>query len=104
VADRAPDKVLAFNKALYSSQPVEGSPGLSDQEIAARARDSGVPQEVISRFHEMIFEPWIDQQTDIAFRSGVSGTPTVRINGVVFKGDLYTIGPLTQAVIATKGP
>jgi len=103
VADRAPDKVLAFNNALYASQPVEGSAGLSDDEIAARAVDSGVPPEVISAFHEMIFEPWIARQTDTAFKSGVSGTPTVRINGVAFKGDLYTVGPLTQAVVAAKG-
>jgi protein-disulfide isomerase len=37
------------------------------------------------------------------FDTGISSTPTVKINGEVFKGDLYTTGPLTQAVTAAKG-
>jgi protein-disulfide isomerase len=102
VADRMPDKVLEFNKALYAGQPAEGSSGLSDEEIAALAAKSRVPPEVISLFHEGIFETWIAKFTDAAFRTGISGTPTVKINGVVFKGDLYTIGPLTQAVLDAK--
>jgi protein-disulfide isomerase len=103
VADRAPDKVLSFNEALYADQPAEGSTGLSDDEIAALAVGSGVAPEVVSLFHERIFEPWVAKFTDEAFRSGVSGTPTVKVNGVVFKGDLYAVGPLTQAVMAAKG-
>ncbi|HTJ33126.1 MAG TPA: hypothetical protein VL738_07835 [Dactylosporangium sp.] len=37
------------------------------------------------------------------FETGVSSTPTVKINGVRFEGDLYTVGPLTRAVAAAKG-
>jgi len=103
VADRAPEKVLTFNRALYTEQPAEGSSGLSDDEIAALAANSGVPPDVIRLFHERIFEPWISEWTNAAFRTGISGTPTVKINGAVFKGDLYTNGPLTQAIMAAKG-
>jgi protein-disulfide isomerase len=103
VADRAPDKVLGFNNALFARQPAEGSPGLSNDDMAALAADSGVPPEVIGLFPAETFQPWIAKYTDAAFQSGVTGTPTVKINGVVFKGDLYTVGPLTQALIAAKG-
>ena len=103
VADRAPDKVLTFNQALYAGQPAEGSSGLSDDQIASLAANSGVPPEVISLFHERIFEPWVSESTNAVFRTGISGTPTVKINGAVFKGDLYTNGPLTQAIMAAKG-
>lgn len=103
VADRAPDKVLVFNKALFANQPAEGSSGLSDDQIAALASDAGVPRDVVNLFREGIFEPWIAKFTDAAFKGGISGTPTVKINGAVFKGDLYTVGPLTQALTAAKG-
>jgi protein-disulfide isomerase len=98
VADRAPATVLAFTQALFAQQPHEGSSGLTDNQIAALARDAGVPPDVISTFAERTFEPWIAKVTDAAFASGITGTPTVKINGAVFKGDLYTAGRLTDAI------
>lgn len=103
VADRAPDRVLAFNKALFARQPEEGSRGLTDDEIATLASGAGVPQDVVSSFTEEIFQPWIAKFTDAALESEISGTPTVRLNGKVFTGDLYIAGPLTQAITAAKG-
>jgi protein-disulfide isomerase len=103
VADRSPDKVLAFSNALFVSQPAEGSAGLSDDQIAKLASGAGVPPEVVARFTEGIFEPWVVASTSAVFKSGVTGTPTVKINGTRFSGDLYTVGPLTRAVAAAKG-
>lgn len=103
VADGAPDKVLAFSAALFADQPAEGTDGLSDDEIAKLASDAGVPPEVVARFPELTFEPWVTASTGAVFDTGVTGTPTVKINGAVFRGYLYTAGPLTQAVTAAKG-
>jgi protein-disulfide isomerase len=103
VADRAPDRVLAFSEALYENQPAEGSAGLSNDEIALRAANAGVPGTVVGAFAVGTFEPWVATTTTAAFDGGVTGTPTVKINGAVFKGDLYTVGPLTQAIAAAKG-
>ncbi|HET8658019.1 MAG TPA: thioredoxin domain-containing protein [Micromonosporaceae bacterium] len=103
VADRAPGKVLAFNNALFTRQPAEGTAGLSDDEIAALARSAGVPTDVVNLFTDGIFEPWVAASTETVLKTGVSSTPTVKINGKVFKGDLFTVGPLTQAVAAAKG-
>lgn len=103
VADRAPDKVPAFNRALFAQQPHEGSTGLSDAQIANLARGAGVPQDVIDAFPDRTFEPWISKVTEEALASGVNSTPTVKVNGVVFKGDLLTAGPLTEAINAAKG-
>jgi protein-disulfide isomerase len=100
VADRTPDKVLAFNQALFAQQPHEGSMGLTDAQIAGLARGAGIPQDVVDTFAARTFEPWIAQVTEKAFASGITGTPTVKVNGQVFKGDLYTVGPFTQAVTA----
>jgi protein-disulfide isomerase len=103
VAGRAPDRLLAFSQALFAQQPHEGSDGLANDQIAALARGAGVPQEVIDAFANRTFEPWIAKVTDTAFASGITGTPTVKINGTVFKGDLYTAGPLTDAITAARG-
>lgn len=102
VADRAPEKLLAFNKALFAQQPAEGSEGLSDDEIARVARDAGVPPEVVDDFTDRTFEPWITKSTTASFDSGITGTPTVKIDGKVFEGDLYTAGPLTEAINTAK--
>ncbi|MET7397285.1 thioredoxin domain-containing protein [Dactylosporangium sp. NPDC005572] len=103
VADRAPAKVLAFNSALFTRQPREGSEGLTDNEIAAVAVGAGVAQDVAGLFTAGTFEPWIVTRTDAAFGTGgITGTPTVKIDGAMFKGDLYTAGPLTQAVMDAK--
>jgi protein-disulfide isomerase len=103
VADRAPDKVVAFSQALYEQQPPEGGEGLTDDRIGALAAAAGVPQDVVAAFTDRLFEPWIATVTDTAFDNGVTGTPTVKINGRVFKGDLYTAGPLTTAITSAKG-
>lgn len=103
VADRAPEKVAAFNEALFDNQPQEGTEGLSDARIAEMAKQAGVPQDVVDVLDDRIFEPWIAKSTEAVFDTGISSTPTVKINGEVFKGDLYTTGPLTQVVTAAKG-
>jgi protein-disulfide isomerase len=104
VADRAPDRVLAFNTALFANQPEEGGRGLGDEQISNLATGAGVPQDVVNLFADRIFEPWIAKLTETAFKSGgITGTPTVKVNGSVFKGDLYTAGPLSHAITAAKG-
>lgn len=102
VADRAPEKLLAFHAALFARQPAEGSRGLADDEIAALAREAGVPPGVVDDFAARTFEPWVTKATAAAFDSGITGTPTVKIDGKVFDGDLYTVGPLTDAIASAK--
>ncbi|MEQ4305278.1 DsbA family protein [Plantactinospora sp. B6F1] len=100
VADRAPDRVWALHSAFYDDQPREGTRGLTDQQIADLAIRAGVGRDVVDAFDERVFEPWVAKVTRTAFDSGVQGTPTVRINGTVFEGDVYRAGPLTEAVEA----
>ena len=67
-------------------------------------RRRGAARTSIDAFTERIFEPWVAEVTDAAFAAGITGTPTVKINGEVFKGDLYTAGPLTAGHHRREGP
>jgi len=98
VADAAPKSVWDFHTALYSQQPAEGSEGLSDDQIADIATNAGVPTDVVDRLPDGTYRPWVASVTQQAFDSGIQGTPTVKIDGTEFKGDVYTAGPLTKAI------
>ncbi len=103
VANEVPEDVWAFHMALYAKQPEEGSTGLTDDEIASIATDAGVPQDVVDKFTDGTYEPWVAKVTQQAFDGGVTGTPTILIDGEEFKGDPYTVGPLTDAIKAAGG-
>ncbi len=103
VADRASARVLPFSAALYDSQPAEGSTGLSDEQIGSLAAGAGVPPDVVHAFAAGTFEGWVTASTQAAFSAGITGTPTVKVNGTVFTGDLYTVGPLTDAIETAAG-
>jgi protein-disulfide isomerase len=98
VADGAPEHIWSFHQELFREQPEEGTGGLTDEQLAGIARDAGVPDAVAERFTDRTFTGWVADVTKQAFASGVSGTPTVLVDGTVFSGDLYTPGPLTEAV------
>lgn len=98
IAEADPDAALRFNQLLFANQPGEGTNGLSDDQLAAFATQAGASSEVIASFPKRTFVPWIAQITQQAFDSGVKGTPTVKLNGQVYSGDIYTPGALMTAV------
>jgi protein-disulfide isomerase len=104
VVDGAPDSAWAFHGALYDNQPDEGTSGLSDDEIADIASEAGVPADVVDRFSDGTFEPWVASVTDEAStEGGVRGTPTIKIDGEVFEGDWSSPGVLTEAIESAAG-
>lgn len=104
VAQYQPDKLLAFNAILYEQQPAENSQGLSDDQIAELARTAGVDDATIKRFAADSNAGFVTSLTQAAFDGGIKGTPTVKINGEVFNGNVYAAGPLKEAVLsAAKG-
>lgn len=100
VADDAPEAVWAFHTALYTNQPAEGTEGLSDEQIAQVAKEAGVPADVADAFAAGTYRSWVAQSNDAAAQSGVSSTPTLKINGEVFEGDWSQPGALAAAIEA----
>lgn len=107
VADADPAHFLAFHEALFAAQPAENSAGLTDAEIAALAVTAGVPQAVADQIAADggKFTTWVAATTAQGQLDGVTGTPTVMINGAKTPDtlDLYTAGPLEEAIRAAQG-
>jgi protein-disulfide isomerase len=77
-----PEAFAEFHAALFAEQPAEGGPGLSDErliELAAAAGAAGA--EVEDGIRDRLFEDWTRRVTDAASQAGVTGTPTVLIDG-----------------------
>jgi protein-disulfide isomerase len=105
VADADPAHFLKFHEALFANQPAENTAGPTDAEIAALAVTAGVPQAIADKIAAGKFTTWVAAATAQAQLDGVSGTPTVLINGTKTADsvDLYTAGPLEAAIRAAKG-
>ncbi|GIG38853.1 DsbA family protein [Cellulomonas phragmiteti] len=122
VAAGAPDSYTAFVTAMFANQPDEGTAGIKDARIAEIALEVGVPQSVVDTFTETVdgtyevatsedeketregtwrrYAPFVAATTQQAAQDlGGLSTPTVLIDGEKWEGDLYSTGPLTQAVL-----
>lgn len=95
-----PDKALAFSEALFENQPSEGSSGLSDTELSKLATSVGVSAQTAAGFAKLSNADFVTGATNAAFAAGVQSTPTVKIDGKAFSGNLYAAGPLKTAVEA----
>jgi protein-disulfide isomerase len=75
-------KFREYAKALFQRQPSEGGPGLSDGELIAIGTSVGLPE---AEFRDCVqsgrYRPWVGAVTEAASENGVTGTPTVLVNG-----------------------
>jgi protein-disulfide isomerase len=76
------DAFRKFHDLLFANQPVEGSAGLTDDQLVDYATQAGATGEgVASAIRDRAFEDWTTQVTDAASQAGVTGTPTVLVDG-----------------------
>ncbi len=91
-----------FVAALLSSQPQQGTAGLSNGEIVQVATNAGVDG---SGFDQCVrndtYRGWATANTDAAFRQGVSATPTVIVDGE--RLEELSVAALTAAIDAAAG-
>ncbi|WP_345893449.1 thioredoxin domain-containing protein [Cryobacterium sp. SO2] len=99
VANTSPDDFFAFNTALFADQPVEGTAGLSDDDLKALVKSSGVSTGLAAInecIDETTFKSWVKASTDRALSGpipnsslkAITGTPTVLVNGKQYVGAL----------------
>jgi protein-disulfide isomerase len=91
-----------FHDLLYAHQPAEGGSGLSNAQLIAYAHQAGATGATVDKeITDLAFGDWVKNVTDQASKDGVTGTPTVRVQGKALS-DLTRAG-LTAAVKAAQG-
>jgi protein-disulfide isomerase len=102
VVDTAgPDGFQKFHDLLYAHQPAETGSGLSDEQLVTYAVQAGADAGVAAAdIEQRTYADWVKKSTDQASKDGVTGTPTVRVDGKTLT-DLSASG-LTAAVTAAQ--
>lgn len=96
-----PDVAKKFHDLLYENQPSEQNPDaatnddLVDLAVEAGASESDVREGIESLSHE----DWVTKATEEAGKAGVTGTPTILLDGEVFD-DGRTVDDLADNLIA----
>jgi protein-disulfide isomerase len=77
------DSFLVYAKALFAVQPPEGGPGLMDEELAEVGAHAGIDDPGFAAcVSDHVYVPWVAQVSERAMARGVSGTPTVYVDGM----------------------
>jgi protein-disulfide isomerase len=91
-------RFVPYKDALFAVQPEEGGPGLSDEQLVAVGVEIGLPAE---GFGDCVMRrrylPWTAFMTERAFERGVSGTPSVFVDGVPVPANPQTIAAAVTA-------
>ncbi|MDQ1720492.1 MAG: hypothetical protein QOI26_226 [Pseudonocardiales bacterium] len=92
-------KFPVFAHALFEDQPLEGGPGLTDADLAEIGARVGIPR---ADFAPCVFGGrylnWVDYVTQVALLRGVSGTPSVYVEGVPVPANPHTIAEAVHAI------
>ena len=82
VANYAPESFLDVQDAMFAGQPSEGGPGLGNSSILQLVKDAGLDDPDVNEcVMNVSFSPWVKAATQRSGQNGVTGTPTVFING-----------------------
>ncbi len=94
------DHFLPYTQALFAAQPPEGSTGLSDDELINIGGTVGI---IDPKFAQCVrdgtYKSWATHNTDVASQRGITGTPTVLVNGtsIAAPGQAPTLANLLAA-------
>jgi protein-disulfide isomerase len=98
-----PDAFQKFHDLLYANQPDEGGSGLTDDQLVAYAQQAGASGAAVeSAIHDLTYGDWVKQITDQASKDGVTGTPTVLVDGTKLDNTKLTPDGVTAAVQAAQ--
>jgi protein-disulfide isomerase len=93
-------KFLEYARALFDRQPPEGGPGLSDDQLVDIAVEVGLGRDSFRNcVRGNTFKKWTDHVTEEASRAGVTGTPTVMVDGKPVQASAESV----RAAVAAAG-
>jgi len=97
-----PEALERFHDLLYANQPDEATgSGLTDEQLVSYAEQAGATGDAVTAgIEDQTYRDWTVTATDQASKDGVTGTPTVFVDGTALT-DLSADG-LTAAVAAAQ--
>lgn len=103
LAAKGKDAWMTMHEELYANQPEEGTAGLPDSDLVDMANQAGATgSDVKACIDDRRYDAWVQKQTsDIMGHDGVTGTPTVTVDGTVVSSP--TPDALTAAVATASG-
>jgi protein-disulfide isomerase len=115
VANFQPDLFFQATTAMYAEQPAEGTKGLDNDEIIAVLTNAGVTDpKVATCVNAETFSQWVTKATQRtngpipnSTLAGVTGTPTVLVNGIQYTGavdDAAAFSAFVTAIATTGQP
>jgi protein-disulfide isomerase len=101
VMEEGDDVWTRFHRAAFEQQPPEGGEGLPDDTLVDLAVAAGASEDAVRPcIEEQTYLDWTSATTDRASEDGVTGTPTVFVNGE--KLDEVTPESIEAAVAAAS--
>src|SRR4051794_2659509 len=99
-----PDAFQTFHDLLFAHQPAEGGSGLTDDQLVQYAGQAGADSTTAEAdIPGLTYGDWVRTATDQASKDGVTGTPTVLVDGKEFPNPTpATAAEFTAAVQAAK--
>jgi protein-disulfide isomerase len=80
--DAGPDAFKKFHDTLYANQPAENTAGPDNGQLVEWAVQAGADREQVTEaINSGQFDQWVVDATDQMSRDGVTGTPTIEIDG-----------------------
>ena len=95
------DVAKKFHDLLYENQPSEEDPGaVTDDDLVNLAVEAGATEsDVRDGIENLAKKSWVDEATAEASKAGVTGTPTILLDGKVFQ-DGRTVQELATNLVS----
>jgi protein-disulfide isomerase len=102
VTDTAGDQAFQkFHDLVYAHQTPETGPGLTDAQLVSYAKQAGASGAAVTKaIDDLTYSDWTKKVTEQASKDGVTGTPTVIIDGKQLPSDQLNPAGITAAVQA----
>jgi protein-disulfide isomerase len=95
----SPTAFAAYHQLLYVQQPAEGSAGLTEDRLVQLAQQAGAGA-AATQIRAGTYAEYVARATDQSSKDGVTGTPTVLVNGKTVAQP--TLDAVTAAVNAAS--
>jgi len=95
----SPDVFAKYHQLLYQQQPAEGSAGLTEDKLVQLAQQAGAGA-AADQIRAGTYADYVARATDQSSKDGVTGTPTVLVNGKAVSQP--TLDQVTAAVNAAS--